>query len=409
MPRWLLPEGVSDVLPSEARRLEELRRAMLDMYRSYGYELVQPPLVEHVQSLLTGAGSALELRTVQVVDQLSGRRIGVRADMTPQVARIDAHLLDRNGVTRLCYAGPVLHARPADHYASREPLQVGAELYGHAGLEAELEIMELMIESLRLAGVGPMRIDLSHAGIVPALLEMEQGAADALDRDELHSLLVCKDVPGLRETLADRDPAMAAALVALASLYGPALGPEGIIDRALSLLPAIDGVRAALTELRTLAASPLWQRVADVEVAVDLADLSGYHYYSGVSFATYARDAANAAAWRGALARGGRYDGVGAAFGRARPAAGFSLELRSLFDFGPSPDPVGAIRAPWADDSGLRAEIAALRAAGEIVLQVLPGHEDEQQEFACTRELQRHDGRWHLVPLNIHRSDASDG
>lgn len=390
MPRWLLPESIADVLPAEARRIEELRRSLLDLYRRYGYELVMPPLVEYLDSLLTGAGSTLETRTAQLVDQLSGRRLGVRADMTPQVARIDAHLLGRSGPSRLCYAGPVLHARPADLLASRVPYQVGAELYGHAGPEAELEILDLMVRSLRMAGLVRLRVDLCHAGIVPALL----AHAPQLDRATVYRMMVQKDVGGLREILGGVDPMIAGALLALPDLYGPANGSGSIFDRAAAVLPRIDAVSQALDELRGLASSSLWARLGDVELAVDLADLAGYHYYSGVSFAAYCLDAPAASAVSAAIARGGRYDGVGEAFGRARAAAGFSLELRSLAELSPTASALSAIRAPWSDEAGLRDAIAALRAEGETVIEVLPGHEHEEQEFACNRELVRQDGRW---------------
>ncbi|MFA7503332.1 MAG: ATP phosphoribosyltransferase regulatory subunit [Burkholderiaceae bacterium] len=390
MPRWLLPESIADVLPSEARRIEELRRSLLDLYRRYGYELVMPPLVEYLSSLLTGAGATLETRTAQLVDQLSGRRLGVRADMTPQVARIDAHLLGRRGPSRLCYAGPVLHARAADQLASRVPYQVGAELYGHADLEAELEILELMLASLRAAGLTRLRVDLCHAGIVRSLLDR----APQLDAAAVYRMMVQKDVGSLREILVGTDPAIAQALLELPSLYGAVNGTVSVIDRATRVLPDIDGIGRALDDLRRLASSPLWQRLEGVELAVDLADLAGYHYYSGISFAAYSLDTPDLVAASAAIARGGRYDGVGEAFGRARPATGFSLELRSLAELSPAAPASPAIRAPWADEASLRDAIAALRAQGEVVIETLPGHEHEEQEFACDRELVRQDGSW---------------
>ncbi len=390
MPRWLLPESIADVLPSEARRIEELRRSLLDLYRRYGYELVMPPLVEYLSSLLTGAGSTLEIRTAQLVDQPSGRRLGVRADMTPQVARIDAHLLGRKGPSRLCYAGPVLHARPADPFASRVPYQVGAELYGHAGQEAELEILDLMLASLRAAGLSRLRVDLCHAGIVPALLER----APQLDAGAVYRMMVQKDIGSLREILAGTDPVVAQALLALPSLYGAVNGAASVLDRAARVLPDIEGIGQALADLRRLVSSSLWERLEGVELAVDLADLAGYHYYSGISFAAYSLDTQASVNASGAIARGGRYDGVGKAFGRARPAAGFSLELRSLAELSPAAPASPAIRAPWGDEASLREAIAALRAQGEVVLETLPGHEHEAQEFACDRELVRLDGRW---------------
>jgi ATP phosphoribosyltransferase regulatory subunit len=403
MLRWLLPENIADVLPSEARRIEELRRRLLDLYRSYGFELVMPPLIEHIESLLTGSGRDLGLRTFKLVDQLSGRTLGVRADITPQVARIDAHLLNRGGVARLCYAGSVLHARAAGPFASREPTQVGAELYGHAGLEADLEIIDLLVHSLHLAGCSRVRIDLCHAGIVPALLALH-GQVPGLDDDDLYSLLQGKDRPGLSEALEQAPAALRDDLLALTALHGPVGQDEGgamtasaaddPITRARRLLPRASGIGQALDQLARLVASPLWRRWPGVELSVDLADLRGYRYHNGVTFAAYVEELPYA------IAHGGRYDDVGRAFGRARPATGFSLELRALADLQPAAEPVPAISAPWSDDAGLLDTIADLRAAGEIVIQSLPGSKDELQEFACDRELAiGEDGRWQLRAL----------
>ncbi len=397
MLRWLLPENIADVLPSEARRIEELRRRLLDLYRSYGYELVMPPLIEHLDSLLTGSGQDLGLRTFQLVDQLSGRTLGLRADITPQVARIDAHLLNRAGVTRLCYAGSVLHTRPQGLFATREPIHAGAELYGHAGIEADLEVIELLVRSLASAGVGRVRIDLCHAAIVPALLELD-GGARGRDVEALYGLLRGRDVPGLDEWLCDASPSLRAALRALPGLHGrvagedagsPAQG-ESPLARARAALPPAAPITAALDQLERLCASPLWRSWPGVELSVDLADLRGYRYHNGITFAAYVEGLPNA------IARGGRYDDVGRAFGRARPATGFSIELRALAGLGADAEPVPAIRAPWSDDPALLETVAALRVAGEIVIQALPGHEQEQQEFACDRELVMQAGRWTL-------------
>ena len=386
MPRWLLPESIADVLPSEARAIEDLRRRLLDLYRSYGYELVMPPLLEHIESLLTGSGRELGLRTFKLVDQLSGRTLGLRADMTPQVARIDAHLLNRMGVARLCYAGSVLHARAAGIFATREPLQVGAEIYGHAGMEADLEVIELMLASLAAAGVGGVRLDLCHVGVAPALLAMDP----SLDAAEIHAGLQRKDRPALEEALAGTEPIAREALLELTGLYGEASGPHSVLARARAVLPSLAAVDAALDELDRLVGSPMWARFPQVELSVDLADLRGYQYHTGVTFAAYVDAMPNA------VARGGRYDDIGQAFGRARPATGFSLELRELASLARAEEPGRAIRAPWSEDAALAARIAALRAAGEIVVRVLPGHEHEQQEFACDRELELKGGVWEL-------------
>jgi len=403
MPRWLLPENISDVLPSEARRIEELRRRLLDLYRSYGYELVMPPMIEHIDSLLTGSGRDLGLRTFQLVDQMSGRTLGLRADITPQVARIDAHLLNRSGVARLCYAGSVLHTRAASPFATREPMHVGAELYGHAGLEADLEVIELLVRSLAAAGCGKVRLDLCHVGIVPALLALH-GPAPGLDEEDLYALLQGKDQPGLAEALTEAPAALRDALLALPGLHGriavggaddpagrgPAARPGGDpLARARRLLPQTGPVSQALERLERLAASPMWRSWPDVEVSVDLADLRGYRYHNGITFAAYVE------ALPFAVARGGRYDDAGRVFGRARPATGFSVELRALADLQPEQPAVRAIAAPWSDDPALARAVEALRVAGEIVIQALPGSERDQQEFTCDRELAADDGgRW---------------
>jgi ATP phosphoribosyltransferase regulatory subunit len=386
MQRWLLPESIADVLPSEARAIEDLRRRLLDLYRAHGFELVMPPLLEYLDSLLVGTGTDLNLRTFKLVDQLSGRTLGVRADMTPQVARIDAHLLNRQGVARLCYAGSVLHTRPAGLLATREPMQIGAEIYGHAGQEADLEVMELMIGSLAAGGVGHVRLDLGHVGIVPALLALDP----SLDEDEVYEHLQAKDAPGLAQCLAGAKAPAREALLALVELYGPIDGDAPVLARARARLPALPAVVAALDELERLVGSPLWRRHARVELSIDLADLRGYRYHTGLTFAAYVDTLPNA------VARGGRYDEVGRVFGRARPATGFSLELRELASLSPQGERAAAIRAPWSDDDALAGRIAELRAAGEIVVRTLPGHENEAQEFSCDRELVFEKGDWIL-------------
>ena len=391
MRRWLLPENISDVLPSEARRIEDLRRRLLDLYRTYGYELVAPPLIEYLDSLLIGSGRDLELVTFKLIDQLSGRTMGLRADITPQVARIDAHLLDRSGVVRLCYAGSVLHARPSGPLSTREPQQVGAELYGHAGLEADLEVVDLLLRSLHAAGVARVRIDLGHVGLVRTLLAQVPGALE----DDVFPLLQAKDAPGLRALLDGvADGPARRALLALPGLFGPA---GDVIARARDALPRLPAIAGPLDELARLADA--LARMTDdgdgpaLDVALDLADARGYRYHGGVIFAAYVDGVPDA------VGRGGRYDNVGAVFGRARPATGFSLELRELAQLVPDAPPGRAIRAPWALDASLAAAVRALRARGEIVVQVLPGHEHEQQEFQCDRELVRADGSWVLRPM----------
>jgi ATP phosphoribosyltransferase regulatory subunit len=396
MPRWLLPESISDVLPSEARRIEELRRRLLDLYRTYGYELVMPPMIEYIESLLTGSGRDLDLTTFKLIDQLSGRTMGLRADITPQVARIDAHLLDRTGVVRLCYAGHVLHARPAGPLSTREPLQVGAELYGHAGPEADLEVVEMLLQSLRAAGVPRVRVDLGHVGIVRTLIAQLPGVTE----DEVFPLLQAKDSPALARLLsAMPDGPVRRAVLGLPGLFGPV--PQ-VLERARAVLPESPEVAAALGQLERLAgASQLaGGEGLEVGIALDLGDARGYRYHSGVIFAAYVDGLPNA------IGRGGRYDNVGAAFGRSRPATGFSLELRELAGLIPERAPAPAVRAPWGTEAGLARAVRALRAAGEIVVQVLPGHEHEQQEFECDRELAKQGAAWAVRPL---RGDRRHG
>jgi ATP phosphoribosyltransferase regulatory subunit len=381
MSAWVLPDHIADVLPSEARHIEELRRQLLDTARGYGYELVMPPLLEHLESLLTGTGEALDLQTFKLVDQLSGRMMGLRADTTPQVARIDAHLLNRKGVTRLCYCGPVLHTRPDRPHATREPLQFGAEIYGHAGLEADLEALMLALDCLRATRVEPLTVDMADARIVRSLL---QGAgADAAMTARVHAALAAKDATELAALTRSLPQPFRSGLVALVSLYGDAK----VLDEAAKALPAEAGVGDALAQLKWLAG-----HVEGAQVSFDLADLRGYAYYSGVRFGIYTPGASDA------LVRGGRYDEVGAVFGRNRPAVGFSLDVKELVGVVAARPLLAAIRAPWLDDgedaAALRAAVTSLRREGETVVCVLPGHESEVDEFHCDRELVQAAGRW---------------
>ncbi|MFO1335021.1 MAG: ATP phosphoribosyltransferase regulatory subunit [Piscinibacter sp.] len=381
---WLLPEHIADVLPAQARHIEELRRGLLDVARSFGCELVMPPLMEHIESLLSGTGRDLDLKTFKLVDQLSGRTLGVRADATPQVARIDAHLLNRAGVTRLCYCGPVLHTRPSGMQGTREPLQFGAEIYGHAGLEADLEVQDLALDCLRGAGLDDLTLDLADARIVRALLA---GVAPER-RGEIQAALAGKDVAGLNELCAGLDEASRRALLALPALYGD----ESVLARAGELLPALAPVRAALADLATLARHAR-QAHPEVQVGFDLADVGGASYYSGARFAIYAKGCSDS------IARGGRYDEVGAIFGRNRPAVGFSLDLKELAECVAGRGGRPAVRAPWSEDAALRAAVRRLREQGETVVCILPGHEHEGQEFECDRELVAVGGQWAVRAL----------
>jgi len=383
---WLLPEHVCDVLPAEARRIEELRRDLLDAARAYGFELVMPPLLEHLESLLTGTGRELNLKTFKLVDQLSGRTLGVRADTTPQVARIDAHLLNREGVTRLCYCGPVLHTRPAGLHATREPLQFGAEIYGHAGLEADLEVQDLALDALQCAGVDGLVVDLGDARILRAVLAGSGAGGDVMVA--LHDALAAKDAPAVSELSRGMPDASRAALLSMLRLYG---GAE-VIEAARHALPRSEQVTAALDDLAWLA-EHVRHAHPQVRVGFDLADLGGYAYYSGTRFAVYAGGASDA------LARGGRYDEVGAAFGRTRPAVGFSMDLKEVVVRSRKGGMPAAVRAPWGEDPGLRAAVRRLREQGETVVCILPGHEHEGQEFECDRELVAVAGQWALRRL----------
>lgn len=377
MSAWVLPDHIADVLPSEARHIEELRRDLLDSARCYGYELVMPPLLEHLESLLTGAGEALDLQTFKLVDQLSGRMMGLRADSTPQVARIDAHLLNRQGVTRLCYCGPVLRTRPDGPHATREPLQFGAEIYGHAGLEADLEVLLLALDCLKVAKVQSPGVDMADARIVNALLEGVALEGDLLA--QVHAALAAKDRSELSALTQKFPPLSRQGLLALVELYGD----EKVLLEAQKVLSGFPTVGAALSNLKWLA-----DHLEGARVTFDLADLRGYAYYTGARFSIYAEGANDA------LVRGGRYDEVGAVFGRNRPAAGFSLDVKALAGVAAARPLRAAIRAPWREVPDLRAAIASLRAQGETVVGVLPGHESEVEEFHCDRELVQVAGQW---------------
>jgi ATP phosphoribosyltransferase regulatory subunit len=383
---WLLPEHIADVLPAQARHIEELRRGLLDVARGYGFELVMPPLLEHLESLLTGTARELDLKTFKLVDQLSGRTLGVRADTTSQVARIDAHLLNRDGVTRLCYCGPVLHTRPSGLHATREPLQFGCETYGHAGLEADLEIQDLTLDCLRSAGITQVTLDLADARILRGLLAGATLPPAAVA--DLFSALAAKDASTVDSLSRGCSDATRRGLTALLRLYG---GLD-VLAAAERELPDQPLVRAALADLRSLA-TRVQHAHPEVRVGFDLADLGGYAYYSGARFAVYAAGSSDA------IVRGGRYDEVGAAFGRNRPAVGFSLDVKELATLVSPRRLAAAIRAPWGESEGLRAAVRRLREQGETVVCILPGHEHEGQEFDCDRELVASGDQWVLRAL----------
>ncbi|MDX2219938.1 MAG: ATP phosphoribosyltransferase regulatory subunit [Burkholderiales bacterium] len=379
MRTWLLPEYIEDVLPEDARRLEGMRRLLIDRFTAHGYQLVMPPLLEYVDSLLSATGEDMDLATFKLVDQLSGRMMGIRADHTPQTARIDAHLLNRTGVTRLCYAGPVLHTLPSGVMRSREPFQVGAELYGHGGIEADLEVQRLLIEGLTALGLRGVHLDLSHAGIFHALIAGESKTAD--ETAALFAAVKAKDLPAL----ADMAPRWrhGDALRALPGLYG---GAE-TLDAARQVLPHSEPVLSALS---TLADSLQSLAGSDVRLSVDLAELSGFNYERGITFAAYVEGSPDA------IARGGRYDEVGKAFGRARPATGFTLDLKPLLEIVPRREYSQAILAPAVSDAALRAEVKRLRDAGEVVIEGLPG--ETASSAGCNRVLEHSKAGWQVVP-----------
>lgn len=383
MRHWLLPEYIEDVLPAEARRIELLRRRLLDLFHAHGYRYVIPPMLEYVESLTTGVGHDLDLLTFKVVDQLSGRLMGVRSDITPQAARIDAHLLNQQGVTRLCYAGSVLRTQPGGTAQTREPLQLGAELFGHAGIESDLEVQLLLVQALQLAGIEKPHLDFSHVSIFRSLVS-HAGIPAELEA-EMFGALQAKDGSSLTEMTKGLDRVTQQALLILPSLYGDAR----VLEEAGQRLPQYTEIQQALQDLKHVA-----ERLAELNVAVsfDLAELRGYHYHSGMVFAAYAQG------YAGALAQGGRYDEVGQAFGRPRPATGFSMDMRALIGMLSLAKPVKGILAPYSDDSELRRRMDELRANGEVVVVELPGHETHRAELDCDRMLVKNDKGWEVIP-----------
>ena len=382
MRNWLLPEYIEDVLPAEAARIEALRRRLLDLFKVHGYQYVIPPMLEYMESLITGVGHDLDLATFKVVDQLTGRLMGVRADMTPQAARIDAHLLNHQGITRLCYAGSVLRTKPDGLAQTREPLQLGAELYGHAGIASDIEIQRLLIKALHAIGIEQVHLDFSHVNVFGSLVESSQ--INAQLEQELFAALQSKDQSAVSALTNALDKKTREALLHLTELNGD----KTILAKAAKVLPATAAITAALDSLA---------QVADglddlgVSVSFDLSELRGYHYHSGIVFAAYAQG------YKGPLALGGRYDEVGQAFGRARPATGFSLDLRGVVTALPTAQDEMAIFAPAITDSSLTAKIDALRAEGHVVVQELPGIESNLAELNCNKKLEHYNSGWHVV------------
>ncbi len=391
MQNWLLPEYIEDMLPEEAWCVERMRAQFLELLRKSGYQLVAPPLLEYAESLLIDGSADRDLRTFKLVDQLSGRTLALRADITPQVARIDAHLLNRQGVTRLCYAGSVLHTQPMGLTRTRELLQIGAELYGHGGLESDLEIQQLMLQSLALLGIKDVHLDLGHVGVFRALMshaKLEKNLESAL-----FVALQSKDSATLQTLTQSRDGSkpmdapLRNALLALPTLYGKC---GDVLAKAHKLLPDYPGIATALDDLQNISGQ-LQSLVSSV--GIDLADLRGYHYHSGMVFAAYH------AGSHDAIALGGRYDDLGKSFGRARAATGFSMDLRQLYRLLPPQAASLGICAPHAEDAALRDKIAQLRAAGETVVVDLSGDATLRGELQCDRELVLRKGAWQVAAL----------
>lgn len=390
--RWLLPDGVDEFLPPQAEALEQLRRDLLDMFFSWGYELVIPPLIEYLESLLIGTGNDVDLETFKLIDQATGRLMGLRADITPQAARIDAHRLSRSGPVRLCYLDPVVHTRRNGFASSRNPIQLGAELFGHAGIESDIEMLRLMVRTLRVAGLELFHIDLGHVGIFRALardagLDKSQESIlfDALQRKarpEIESFL-----SGL--AISDRQRQRLVALVELN-------GGDGVLEEARSQLKGAGReVDAALDSLQQMADAAQCQ-LATINLHFDLAELRGYRYQSGVVFAAFVPGHG----WE--VARGGRYDEIGRFFGRPRPATGFSTDLKTLLALGPA-----AVKArrcailapPWSTDDTLRGLIRQLRGQGERVIYTLPGQPMDPEEMGCDRRIENRDGQWIVTDI----------
>lgn len=386
--RWLLPAGIIEVLPQEAAQLEKLRRQLLDLYTTWGYELVIPPLVEYLETLLAGTGPTLDLQTFKLIDQLTGRLLGVRADMTPQVARIDAHHLKRDVPTRLCYLATVLHTRPNHFAGSRSPLQTGVELYGYAGVAGDAEILSLMLATLQTTGLTDFHVDVGHVGIYQSLVRaarlqptQETQLLEAIKRKasaEIHALLTDWQVPNeIRQWLSE-----------LVHLYGD-YGILAEATRVLAKAPA--AVHAALSDLHSLS-----EQLSEFTLHFDLAELRGYNYHTGIVFAAYVAGQGQA------IAKGGRYDNLSQLFGRQRPATGFSTNLRMLVSLLPAPHQQSlntAILAPAQADAALLATIAKLRQQGHIVIRQLPNQIGDAQALGCNRELRLQDGTWQIVAL----------
>ena len=387
--RWLLPEGIEEILPPQAEQLDATLRRLLDLFKSWGYELVMPPFIEYLESLLTGTGNDIDLQTFKLTDQLTGRLMGLRADMTPQVARIDAHCLKREVPTRLCYMGTVLKTLPPTHGGNRSPMQVGVELYGHAGVDSDIEVLRLMVKTLHSAGLEHVYLDLGHVGIFRGLAQ--QANLDSECEARLFDALQRKAKPEIAQLLAER--ALPDSLHRMLDCLADMHGDESVLDKAASALAGADAsVVAALENLRAIAAGI--RDLEGVSVHFDLAELRGYHYHTGAVFAAFFPGQGQA------IAQGGRYDDIGKVFGRARPATGFSTDLKNVLSLVAAKTPeVRGIFAPCEDAPALAKAIETLRESGERVIQALPGQQGGAAEMGCDRELVLHNGTWQPEPV----------
>jgi len=389
---WLLPDGIEEILPVEAGHLESLRSRLLAMFACWGYDLVIPPFIDFLDSLLTGAGHDLDLQTFKLTDQISGEMLGIRADMTPQVARIDAHNLKHEWPTRLCYAGTVLHTRGDPLEKTRSPMQIGAELYGHTGLESDVEVICLMLEMLAITGVQQVHLDLGHVGIYRAL--SKQAGLTDVQESELFDVLQRKARPELKELMEglDIDSELKALFVKLPELNGD---KDTLAKANLMFAKAGNEVRQALADL-TAIAEKLAVRFPALAISFDLAELRGYHYHTGVVFAAFVPSVGRE------IARGGRYDNIGAVFGRARPATGFSADLKVLSALSKQSfqsEKRELIFAPSLDDVALSEKIRDLRAQQQAVVQQLPGQAGGAKELGCTAVLEQDHQNWVVRPL----------
>jgi ATP phosphoribosyltransferase regulatory subunit len=382
--RWLLPENLADVLPAQALQVEELRRVILDLFESFGYQLVIPPMLEYVESLLTATGSDMSLQIFKLVDQLSGRTLGIRSDMTTQVARIDAHILNRQDISRLCYAGTTLQTRVVPGIFSREQLQLGAEIYGFAGIAADIEIGRLMLDTLYLAQVGSVTLDMSHAALLrDVIAEIPLSSSQS---SELYAALQAKDRSSLEQLTANWQGAKQELILSLLDLSGDA---PFVLERARQVLPNSQVTRQVLGDLETLYLA-LHQYSNQTQFNIDLADLAGYQYHTGVMSAAYIADCPVA------IARGGRYDEVGSAFGRSRPATGFSLDILPLANLSQRPVITNVILAPCSNDPELLQKIRELRQSGQVVIQLLPGESGKKQRTGVIGQLDKQAGIWQV-------------